>query len=171
MRMLTQCAELRFNRIRDRQIWQDMSVFVQRLGHHIIRVWLSALLFKGPPYKQCSHGNEGIMHVLSVEVWVILKVIVLRTKVLRVGKQAPGICPRCRKGNLWAKVCKSKPGILGHLLPGNKRRGQPQAPTYPQKTAYGAMNLLPSQRDQFLNLSGQNQEVQDWTSVPPPTQY
>jgi hypothetical protein len=28
------------------------------------------------------------MHVLSVEVWVILKVIVLRTKVLRVGKQA-----------------------------------------------------------------------------------
>ena len=28
------------------------------------------------------------MHVLSVEVWVILKVIVLRTKVPRVGKQA-----------------------------------------------------------------------------------
>ena len=28
------------------------------------------------------------MHVLSVEVWVILKVIVLRTKVLGVGKQA-----------------------------------------------------------------------------------
>ena len=28
------------------------------------------------------------MHVLSVEVWVILKMIVLRTKVLRVGKQA-----------------------------------------------------------------------------------
>jgi hypothetical protein len=28
------------------------------------------------------------MHVLSVEVWIILKVIVLRTKVLRVGKRA-----------------------------------------------------------------------------------
>jgi hypothetical protein len=28
------------------------------------------------------------MHVLSVEVWVILKVIVLRIKVLRVGKPA-----------------------------------------------------------------------------------
>ena len=28
------------------------------------------------------------MHVLSVEVWVILKVVVLRTKVPRVGKQA-----------------------------------------------------------------------------------
>ena len=82
-----------------------------------------------------------------------------------------GICLRCRKGNHWAKVCKSKPGTLGRTLLGNERRGQPQAPTYSQKTAYGAMNLLPSQRDQFLNLSGQNQEVQDWTSVPPPTQY
>ena len=33
---------------------------------------------KGLPYKQCSHGNEGIMHVLSVELCVILKTIVLR---------------------------------------------------------------------------------------------
>jgi hypothetical protein len=65
-----------------------MSVFVQRSGHHIIRVWLLAPLCKRPLYKQCSHRNEGIMHVLSVEVWVILKMIVLRTKVLRVGKQA-----------------------------------------------------------------------------------
>jgi hypothetical protein len=37
---------------------------------------------------QGSSGNEGIMHVLSVEVWVILKVTVLRTEVPRVGKQA-----------------------------------------------------------------------------------
>ena len=28
------------------------------------------------------------MHVLNVEVWIILKVIVLRTKVPRIGKQA-----------------------------------------------------------------------------------
>ena len=28
------------------------------------------------------------MHVLNVEVWIILKVIVLRTKVLRLDKQA-----------------------------------------------------------------------------------
>jgi hypothetical protein len=28
------------------------------------------------------------MHVLDVEVWIILKVIVLRTKVPRIGKQA-----------------------------------------------------------------------------------
>ena len=65
-----------------------MSIFVQRSGQHIIRVWLSMLLFKGLLYKQCSHGNEGIMHVLSVELWVILKVVVLRTKVPRLGKQA-----------------------------------------------------------------------------------
>jgi hypothetical protein len=83
----------------------------------------------------------------------------------------PGICPWCRKGNHWAKVCKSKPGILGSPLPGNKRRGQLQAQTNPQQTAFGAMNLLPSQRDQFLNLPGKQQEMQDWTSVPPPTQY
>ena len=61
---------------------------MQKSGRHIIRVWLSVLLRKGPPYEQCSRGNKGIMHVLSVEVWVILKVIVLRIEVPRVGKQA-----------------------------------------------------------------------------------
>ena len=59
----------------------DMSIFVQTSGH-------LAQLRRGPTYKQCSRGNEGIMHVLNVEVWIILKVIVLRTKVPRVGKQA-----------------------------------------------------------------------------------
>ena len=54
-----------------------MSFFVQKSGQHIIRVWLLVLLCKGPPYKQCSRGNEGMMHVLRVEVWVILKLIVL----------------------------------------------------------------------------------------------
>ena len=65
-----------------------MSFFVQKSGQHIIRVWLLVLLCKGPPYKQCSRGNEGMMHVLRVEVWVILKLIVLKTKVLRVDKPA-----------------------------------------------------------------------------------
>ena len=65
-----------------------MSNFVQRSAQHKIRVWLSVLLCKGLPYKQCSHGNEAIMHVLSVEVWVILKVVVLRKQLARVGKQA-----------------------------------------------------------------------------------
>ena len=45
-------------------------------------------LRRGPTYKQCSLRNEGIMHVLNVEVWIILKVIVLRTKVPRIDKQA-----------------------------------------------------------------------------------
>lgn len=58
-----------------------MSIFVQTSGH-------LAQLRRGPTYKQCSRGNEGIMHVLNVEVWIIFKVIVLRTKVPRVGKQA-----------------------------------------------------------------------------------
>ena len=41
----------------------------------------------GPSYNQ-GLALATVMHVLSVEVWVILKVIVLRTKVPRVGKQA-----------------------------------------------------------------------------------
>jgi hypothetical protein len=83
----------------------------------------------------------------------------------------PGVCPRCRKGNHWARVCKSKSDIPGCPLLGNERKGQLQALKYPQQAAYGAMKLLPSQRNLFLNLSGQPQEVQDWTSVPPPTKY
>lgn len=90
---------------------------------------------------------------------------------VRQAGRAPGICPRCGKGHHWARECKSKPGILSRLVPGNKGRGQPQTPTYSKKTAYGTINLLPSQQDPFLSLSGQTQEVQDWTSVPPPTQY
>ena len=85
--------------------------------------------------------------------------------------RTPGVCPRCRKGNHWAREGKSKRDIQGHPLPGNKRRGQPQAPRYPHQAAFGAMKLLPSQRNPFLNLSGQPQELQDWTSVPPPTLY
>ena len=84
---------------------------------------------------------------------------------------APGICPQCKKGHHWARECRSKPGVLSHLVPGNKKRGQPQTLTYSKKTAYGAINLLPSQKDQFLSLSGQTQEIQDWTSIPPSMQY
>lgn len=121
---------------------------------------------------QCLHRKEGIKYVLSVEVWVILKMIVLGIEVPS-GQSvyAPGVCPQCRKGNHWARVCKSKPDIMGCLLPGNERRGQPQAPKYPRQAVYGAIKQLPSQRNPFLNLSGEPQEVKDWTSVPPPTQY
>ena len=40
--------------------------------------------------------------------------------------RALGICPQCRKGNHWAKVCKSKLGTLGCPLLGNERLGQPR---------------------------------------------
>jgi hypothetical protein len=61
----------------------------------------------------CATLNFNFAHVLSVEVWIILKVSVLRTKESGQAGHAPGICLWCRKGNHWARVCKSKPGILG----------------------------------------------------------
>jgi hypothetical protein len=85
---------------------------------------------------------------------------------------APEFCPRCRKGNHWTRECKSKADIQGRPLTKNEMGGgQPQALRYPQQAVYGAVKLLPSQRNPILNLSGQPQEVQDWTSVPTPTQY
>jgi hypothetical protein len=73
----------------------------------------------------------------------------------------PGVCPQGRKGNHWIKECKSKTYIQGHPMPGNKKRGQSQAPRCPQQAAYRVMKLLPGQRNPFFNLSGQSQEVQD----------
>lgn len=68
--------------------------------------------------------------------------------------RVPGVCPWCRKGNHWARVCKSKSDIPGRPLLGNERRGQSQTLTYPQQTAYGAMKMLPSQRNLFLTCQG-----------------
>ena len=91
--------------------------------------------------------------------------------------QAPNICPRCKKGKHWAKDCHSKTDLQGKpLLPvsGNWVRGQPQAP----KQCYGAMQnlttleMLQGQNAELLpSCSEQLQGEQDWTSVPPPTQY
>jgi hypothetical protein len=36
---------------------------------------------------------------------------------------APGVCPRCRKGNYWAKECKSKTDMQGRPVSGNEQRG------------------------------------------------
>ena len=140
---------------------------MQRLGHHLIRVRLSPPFCKEPLYKQCFHRNEGIM-CFECRSLGYFKSDCPKNKGAESGQagHVPGVCPQCRKGNHWARVCKSKSNILGCPLPGNL-----QAPKYPQQAAYGAMKLLPSQRNPFLNLSGQPQEVQDWTSVPPPTQY
>ena len=91
--------------------------------------------------------------------------------------QAPYICPRCKKGKHWVMDCRSKTDLQGKpLLPvsGNWVRGQPQAP----KQCYGAIqNLTTLEAFQGQNTelvpscSEQLQGVQDWTSVPPPTQY
>ncbi|AOS48102.1 gag protein [Simian retrovirus 8] len=85
--------------------------------------------------------------------------------------KVPALCPRCKRGKHWANECKSKTDNQGNPLPphqGNGMRGQPQAP----KQAYGAVSFVPaSNNNPFQNLLEPHQEAQDWTSVPPPTQY
>ncbi|XP_019490556.1 PREDICTED: endogenous retrovirus group K member 5 Gag polyprotein-like [Hipposideros armiger] len=87
--------------------------------------------------------------------------------------QQPGLCPRCKRGKHWASECKSKRDASGNsLMQGNWKRGQPQAP----KQCYGALlNFVPEQGiktgNPFKTLLEQPQAAQDWTSVPPPTQY
>lgn len=83
----------------------------------------------------------------------------------------PGICPRCQRGYHWAGGCKSRTDLQGRPLQGNGKRGPPQTPSRPHSAVYGATELQSSQGNLFLNSSEQPQEVRDWTSVPPPTQY
>ena len=47
-----------------------------------------AAALQGTTVQAMLAQKQGKMHVLSVEVWAILKMIVLRIEVLRVGKQA-----------------------------------------------------------------------------------
>ncbi|XP_036114163.1 endogenous retrovirus group K member 5 Gag polyprotein-like [Molossus molossus] len=89
-------------------------------------------------------------------------------------KPAPGLCPRCKRGYHWANECKSKKDIQGNPLPplqGNGKWGQPQAPK--PKQIYGAMSFVPpnNNNNPFQTSAEPQQGVQDWTSVPPPTQY
>ncbi|KAM7135461.1 endogenous retrovirus group K member 10 Gag polyprotein-like [Molossus nigricans] len=89
-------------------------------------------------------------------------------------KPAPGLCPRCKRGHHWANECKSKKDIQGNPLPplqGNGKWGQPQAPK--PKQIYGAMSFVPpnNNNNTFQTSAKPQQVVQDWTSVPLPTQY
>ncbi|XP_058159242.1 endogenous retrovirus group K member 8 Gag polyprotein-like [Dasypus novemcinctus] len=93
-------------------------------------------------------------------------------------------CPKCKKGFHWASECHSRYDIngqpIGQLLSGNPYRGQPQAPP---KTNPGAVRFvqptpfttpaLPPVHHPVTSptYGGQQQEAQDWTSVPPPSQY
>nr|XP_019565777.1 PREDICTED: endogenous retrovirus group K member 6 Gag polyprotein-like [Rhinolophus sinicus] len=89
------------------------------------------------------------------------------------------VCPRCRRGKHWASDCYSKTDIEGVPLtgrPGNSKRGQPLAPSMRQNL--GAIRFVPQQSNpQILPAQmsapsvGPPPEAQDWTSVPPPTQY
>ncbi|XP_043314266.1 endogenous retrovirus group K member 10 Gag polyprotein-like [Cervus canadensis] len=85
----------------------------------------------------------------------------------------PDVCPRCKKGRHWARDCRSKMNIEGQPLPpqsGNWVRGQPQAP----EQCYGALQTEPQSNviDPALKaFSEPPQAAQDWTCVPPPTQY
>lgn len=89
--------------------------------------------------------------------------------------KAAGLCPRCRRGYHWARDCRSKVDAAGKPfapLQGNWVRGPLQAP----RQCYGAFpenNEIPQARgsNPFLTSLEQPQAAQDWTSVPPPTQY
>ena len=91
--------------------------------------------------------------------------------------QAPNICPRCKKDKHWAKDCRSKTDLQGKPLPPvseNWVRGQPQAPKQCYRAIQNLTTLetLQGQKTKLLpSCSEQLQGVQDWTSVPPPTQY
>nr|ARA67907.1 gag protein [Jaagsiekte sheep retrovirus]ARA67910.1 gag protein [Jaagsiekte sheep retrovirus] len=80
----------------------------------------------------------------------------------------PNLCPRCKKGKHWARDCRSKTDVQGNPLPpvsGNWVRGQPLAP----KQCYGATLQVP--KEPLQTSVEPRKAVQDWTSVPPPTQY
>ncbi|XP_048223640.1 endogenous retrovirus group K member 9 Gag polyprotein-like [Perognathus longimembris pacificus] len=84
------------------------------------------------------------------------------------------LCPRCGRGFHWANECRSKTDIQGRqLLPrksGNFPRGQPLAPT-PPGALQGALQAAPQPSQVFNPSSAPPLAAQDWTSVPPPTQY
>ena len=85
----------------------------------------------------------------------------------------PNVCPRCKKGKHWARDCRSKTDTEGKPLPpvlGNWVRGQPQVP----KQCYGALQTEPQSNviDLVSKASTEPpQAAQDWTCMPPPTQY
>ncbi|XP_012589366.1 PREDICTED: endogenous retrovirus group K member 5 Gag polyprotein-like [Condylura cristata] len=96
-------------------------------------------------------------------------------------------CPRCRKGYHWARDCRSTTDVEGKPLPphlsdpnvshssspqpGNARRCQLPAPkiTTGAFTAGWPQTVPPTHP--FQTSQGPPQAAQDWTSVPPPTQY
>ena len=90
------------------------------------------------------------------------------SNIIQKGPHAPGLCPRCHHGNHWRNGCHSKRDDKGTpLVPqGNGIKGQHRA-LNPTKQVYRAtLNKNP-----FVTSKEQPQEVQYWTSMPPPTHY
>ena len=113
------------------------------------------------------------MHVLSVEVWVILKMIVLRIEVQRrVGKQAMLQEFVLHAGRATIGLGNVNPRQTFKAVHCWEMRGGPASgPEIPTASSLWDHEAAAQPKKSFLNLSGQPQEVQDWTSVPPPTQY
>lgn len=110
------------------------------------------------------------------------------------------VCPRCQKGFHWLKECRSKYHKNGQLLSGSAPsawnpglsspdgafQSQPVVPQQPQQiqgnwqqgqpraqTITGALNTNNPFRgtQQSVSSLGLPQAAQDWTCVPPPSQY
>ena len=79
--------------------------------------------------------------------------------------QAPGVCPRCRKGRHYANQCRSKYDFQGQLIQGNwsrsagQRRAQTQVPQ---------LTFQPSRREAAVPQVFVQQQLgaQDWTWQP-----
>lgn len=86
------------------------------------------------------------------------------------------LCPRCKRGKHWASECHSKADIQGNPLPpkqGNLIRGPPQGPKTYLEQNLGVVRFVPQSAQNPASLSSPEQPpvAQDWTSVPPPSQY
>ncbi|XP_055455675.1 uncharacterized protein LOC129671067 [Psammomys obesus] len=91
------------------------------------------------------------------------------------------VCPHCRQGKHWAAACRSKTDSAGNPLPPlqeNMTRGQPRTPQPINfMPALGVsqpchnQTLTQSAPDQQSAFAGPLPGAQDWTSVPPPTQF
>ncbi|XP_055485384.1 igE-binding protein-like [Psammomys obesus] len=91
-------------------------------------------------------------------------------------KKVPGLCPKCRKGNHWANECRSVRDIQGKLIqhkaPPNERnenipKNEFQGPRSQGPKKYGTQTV--SRR--VYPAVEQQEDQQDWTSVPPPSSY
>ena len=94
-------------------------------------------------------------------------------------------CPRCKKGFHWSSECRSKTDIYGQPIPpkqGNSNRAQPQGPIpgvnsgatqFTPQSLHPRIPALPviNHAATSQTCGGPQQAAQDWTSVPPPTQY